>query len=288
MIMRQWKWPRSTDVNGRISEATHAAVTSVLRVICAIGIANALVMVGVTILVARTPFALGGAIAWVALWWLLRAHADGLPQRFARRPVLLILFGTASVAPIAVDGGLESTLTTQALWLTWIAAVTISAPATVAMAVAMAAATAAGLAAAGLSVNEFAVGPDRFQATLLIFNPIVVTLAGLALVGVFRHIFNTGGAALDAIRHGEPASTPAMTRLLRREPSRLLEAPPVEPLTEAERAVVMMLRDGLLPKQIARQRGSSLATVRTQIKHAKRKTGARTLNDLIRRTWSSS
>lgn len=265
--------------------AMHTAVTSVLRVICVLGVANASVMSVVTVIAGRTPLALAGAIAWVAVWWLLREHAYALIEHVRRRPWLLIVIGTAGVAPIAIDGGLESTLTTQALWLTWVAAVTLSSRATLAMAAAMAVVTAFALAAAGMSVDELVAGPKRFQATLLIFNPIVVAFAGLALVGVFRHILNSAGAALEAVHRGGPASTAAMTRVLHREPPRLLEAAPPEPLTDAERAVIAMLRDGLLPKQIAMKRGTSLATVRTQIKHAKRKSGARTLNDLIRRTW---
>lgn len=265
------------------------AVISVLRVICALGMANALLMVIVTVLARRTPIALCGALGWLAVWWLLRERAHDLPARIRRRPALLILFGMAAVAPIAVDGGLESTLTTQAMWLTWMAAVTVSARATLTMAMAMTVATAGALTAAGLSVNEFATGTDRFQATLLIFNPVVVALAGVALVGVFRQVVDGAGEAIDAVRHGgAAASTPALTRLLHSEPPRLLRSPPPEPLTAAEAAVVAMLRDGLLPKQIALQRGTSLATVRTQIKHAKRKSGARTLNDLIRRTWPSN
>lgn len=269
----------------RVATTTNAAATSVLRVICSLGIANALVMVLVTTLAARTPFALGGSMIWVAAWWLLRVRADGLPEYLRRRAALLILAGAVSMTPIALDGGLESTLTTQAVWLTWVAAVTVSARATLTMAIAMAVVTACALATSGMSFAEFARGPERFQATLLVLNPVVMALVGLALVGVFRQILSGAGEALQGVRRGGPASTAAMTQVLHREPPRLLEAPPPEPLTEAEQAVVAMLRDGLLPKQIALQRGTSLSTVRTQIKHAKRKTGARTLNDLIRRTW---
>ncbi len=40
------------------------------------------------------------------------------------------------------------------------------------------------------------------------------------------------------------------------------------------------LASGSAPKQLAYQWGVSLATVRTHIKHAKRKTGARTISEL--------
>ena len=53
-------------------------------------------------------------------------------------------------------------------------------------------------------------------------------------------------------------------------------------LTEAEAEVVRLLASGLAPKQIAHMRGVALSTVRSQLKRAKRKTGARTLAELAR------
>jgi DNA-binding CsgD family transcriptional regulator len=52
-------------------------------------------------------------------------------------------------------------------------------------------------------------------------------------------------------------------------------------LTPAEFRIVEQLASGLAAKQIAVASGVSLLTVRTQIKHAKRKTGARTLAELV-------
>lgn len=55
----------------------------------------------------------------------------------------------------------------------------------------------------------------------------------------------------------------------------------VDRLTPAERAVVDAMAAGLSPKEVAVQRGTSLATVRTQIKKAKKKTASRTLIELV-------
>lgn len=52
-------------------------------------------------------------------------------------------------------------------------------------------------------------------------------------------------------------------------------------LTHAERQVVEAMASGLSPKEVAVDRGTSLATVRTQIKRAKKKTGSRTLIELV-------
>ncbi|MDO8189454.1 helix-turn-helix transcriptional regulator, partial [Conexibacter sp. CPCC 205706] len=59
-------------------------------------------------------------------------------------------------------------------------------------------------------------------------------------------------------------------------------------LSPAERAVVALLADGLTPKQIAHERGTSVETVRTQIKRAKRATAARTLDELVASAWRPS
>lgn len=55
----------------------------------------------------------------------------------------------------------------------------------------------------------------------------------------------------------------------------------MEKLTQAEFEVLDALAVGLSPKEIAWERGTSVATVRTQIKMAKKKAQARTLSELV-------
>lgn len=123
---------------------------------------------------------------WAALWWLMFDRADGLRVLLGRWPGLLVAMAVAGMAPVALDGGLEGTLGTQALWLTWVAAVTVSASMTLVTAVAMAVAAAGALAASGMSAHDLIFGADRFQATLLICTPLLAGATGLAVVGVFR------------------------------------------------------------------------------------------------------
>jgi DNA-binding CsgD family transcriptional regulator len=52
-------------------------------------------------------------------------------------------------------------------------------------------------------------------------------------------------------------------------------------LSVAERDVLALLAQGRAPKQAAYERGTTIATVRSQIAAAKRKTGARTLGQLV-------
>lgn len=65
----------------------------------------------------------------------------------------------------------------------------------------------------------------------------------------------------------------------------MIEAPSLfTTLTPREIEVVEGLARGSRPKQLARTWNVSLATVRTHIKHAKRKTGALTLSELAAMT----
>ena len=95
-----------------------------------------------------------------------------------------------------------------------------------------------------------------------------------------RFTWLTGGVEpiLDDIRHGAPAFTPALGAAI--TPGRAVLPGGRPRLTPAERRVVEALASGSVPKQMAREWGVSLATVRTHVKHAKRKTGARTLSEL--------
>jgi DNA-binding CsgD family transcriptional regulator len=117
-------------------------------------------------------------------------------------------------------------------------------------------------------------------------------LVVLGLARMFTRFLADLEPTLDAIRDGAPACTPALTMAISRAgrtPVALLESPaqqvPVPRplltrLTPTEVAVIQALAEGLAPKEIAHQRGVSLNTVRTHIKNAKRKTGARTPREL--------
>lgn len=134
----------------------------------------------------------------------------------------------------------------------------------------------------------------RVLGTLL-----VVPLAAVVALGVtrlyLRFVSNAAGV-LHKMRSGSPALTPALAQAIqigagRRVP--LLTAPSAfVDLTHRELLVVEDLARGRRPKQIAFDWGVSLATVRTHIRNAKRKTGARTLPELAAMTtapeWPAS
>jgi len=112
--------------------------------------------------------------------------------------------------------------------------------------------------------------------------------AAALLLGL-RRLFTTFDATADAViegmRAGVVALPPAMAEavaLPQPAIAGLLPAPSrLATLTPAERHVVAELAGGRAPKQIALEFGVSLATVRVHIKRAKRKTGARTLPELV-------
>jgi DNA-binding CsgD family transcriptional regulator len=106
----------------------------------------------------------------------------------------------------------------------------------------------------------------------------------LALSRLFRRFVLNADAIVNELREGIPALTPMLSEAIARS-QRALPAPSEAPgtavrLTPSEVRVVEGLAQGSAPKQLALALGVSLATVRTHIKHAKRKTGARTLPEL--------
>lgn len=111
----------------------------------------------------------------------------------------------------------------------------------------------------------------------------IVALVGLTLVRLFARFIESAQTHLQEIRDGdEPALTPALTQAITREPGRLRELapPPQVKLTPTELRVVEGLVAGRTAKELAFDWKVSADTVRTHIKHAKRKTGARTLPEL--------
>lgn len=110
-----------------------------------------------------------------------------------------------------------------------------------------------------------------------------VALLGLAVVRLFAGFMARVEPILRQLRDGAPALTPALTLAVARGPRPLAQLPapsPAAELTPSERRVVEGLAGGASPKELALRWGVSIATVRTHIRLAKRKTRARTLSEL--------
>lgn len=106
----------------------------------------------------------------------------------------------------------------------------------------------------------------------------------VGLASLYMGFLRDVDGALVEIRRGTSALTPALGQAIALGADRrvgLLPAPPPrDRLTGAELRVVDALARGKRPKQLAYDWGVSLATIRTHIRDAKRKTGARTLPEL--------
>lgn len=109
-------------------------------------------------------------------------------------------------------------------------------------------------------------------------------LLTLGVIAVLRAAIHRAPESLACARAGGSSLTPQLQAALRGRPVGLLErADPVTLialLSSAERRLVALIAAGLAPKQAAHRLGVSLPTVRTQIAQAKRKTGARTIEQL--------
>jgi DNA-binding CsgD family transcriptional regulator len=107
----------------------------------------------------------------------------------------------------------------------------------------------------------------------------------MALLALLRSFMIRIPATLAAARTDGIAVTPLLARAVAPTvQAQLPRADPrdvIEPLTTAERDVLALLAHGRAPKQAAYERGIAISTVRSHIRAAKRKTGARTLEQLV-------
>jgi DNA-binding CsgD family transcriptional regulator len=200
------------------------------------------------------------------------------------RPWLVVPLALAQLAPAVVDGlpapGPYLAFSTTSIAL----AVVVARPRTVWLTVAV---LDCSYAAAVLvdTMPAQVVDSGRLGAVLgaLLGFPFAA-LIGLGLVSLFARFLVSVPQTLDTLRHGVPALTPALTEAIERGPGPRVQLPPPSPpvaeLTPAERRVVEGLARGSAPKELAFRWGVSIATVRTHIRHAKRKTRARTLSEL--------
>jgi DNA-binding CsgD family transcriptional regulator len=149
--------------------------------------------------------------------------------------------------------------------------------------------------AAGAILDPAAVGGHSLAWTLAGAggNTLAGELAGLCAsaaltlgaIWALRRTITGAPESLAAVDHGGASLTPTLAAaaggvpvglLARANPAALIAA-----LSAAERRVLGLLTEGFAPKQAAHLLGLRLPTVRSQIASAKRKTGARTLEQLV-------
>jgi DNA-binding CsgD family transcriptional regulator len=273
--------PRAPEVAAAASEALAVAALRVGFALMAIAAAS------------DTLFALldgGGLLAGVegivltglALGGLLRpAIAARLLRPTGRVVVLAALFALAG----AFDWGLQRHFSEVAPAIVWIAVI-VSSPSWI---VACVLVSAIGYLADLLLQGHSLAWTLRPVGRELLINQWVDLAANagviVLLVVLLRRFIAHVPASLDGAHSGSAvAVTPRLAAAVRAQPVALLPradaATLIDLLTNTERRVLALLVDGLVPKQAALELSVTLPTVRSHIASAKRKTGARTIEQL--------
>lgn len=235
------------------------------------------------------------AAAWCGLWALAMALPRRAARCFVHWKVTAAVLVIANAGTAAVTNGMDSPVLSVCIYAGWVTSVVASARAAIVMSVGVAGLLVVGYLLAGASLFDVVTGPNSYNAVSNVILPLIAGAVGVLLAAVANTVFGGLGEHMRGLRHGEPATTPGMTALLARSPV-LLTLPPARAhvtcashaqsaLTPAEREVVALLAQGHRPKQIALLRGVALSTIRSQIQAAKRKTGSRTIDQLVAIAW---
>ena len=185
----------------------------------------------------------------------------------------------------AFDWGIQSHFSEVAPAIVWIAVIVSSPPWIVACVLVSAAGYLVDLLLKGHSL-AWTLTPTGRELVINQWIDLAANAGAVLVLVILIRRFTAGvPASLAAARAGGLATTPALAAAVRAEPVALLPradaASLIAPLTDAEHKVLALLRDGLVPKQAALELSVTVATIRSHIAAAKRKTGARTIEQLI-------
>lgn len=205
------------------------------------------------------------------------------------RPWLVVLVAVGQQGAVVADGALDSAYAAVSMTSIGVAAI-IARPRTVWLCVAVLDVIYGAAVLSERSPAALVESGELAHALGALLGYPFVGLVVVGLAGWFTRFVSNADEIVDSLRRGSPALTPALTeamQLAAPPPIRLLiAAPAFSDLTEREVRTVEALADGRRPKQIAFDWGVSLPTVRKSLRHAKRKTGARTLVELAAMTSS--
>lgn len=222
----------------------------------------------------------------VAALWRRRAFCAALRAR----PWLVVLVAAGQQGAVAADGALGSAYVAVSMTSIGLAAI-VARPRTVWLCVAVLDSIYAGAILREHSPSELVDSSDLAQALGALLGYPFTAFVVLGLAGWFTRFVSNADVIIDRLRAGGPALTPALTKAIQlsapRPPGLLPPPSAFTELTAKEIHVVEALADGRRPKQIAFDWNVSVHTVRKHLKHAKRKTGARTLAELATMTTYS-
>ena len=198
-----------------------------------------------------------------------------------RAVLLAALFALAGAA----DWGVQNYFTEVAPAIVWIAAIVSSARWLLLCVIVSAFGYVVDLGLLGHSLDWMTTGPGQSLVVTQFVVLVTESSLVLALVTLVRRFMTHLPSSLEAVRSGQPAITPRLGAAVR-TPGQLLlgraaSAAVIAPLSPAERKVLDLVAAGRAPKQAARDLVLSVTTVRSHLASAKRKTGARTLEQLV-------
>jgi DNA-binding CsgD family transcriptional regulator len=262
------------------------AATTVLRAGLVLVAAVAAVDTGLALAAGESVLTLleGVVLFSVALLGAVRVDVT---ERVLRRPgraaTAVLVFAAFGV----LDPGLQTNYSQVASAMIWVVAV-VSAPAWIAVSLLLAGiGYVAALARHGHSWSWLVHGDGLATFSTQEADLVGNAAAGLLAVLLLRRFLHAAPTILQDVWAGRPAMalTPQLAAaagggvpaaLPRADPAALTAG-----LSDAERGVVRLLVVGMAPKQAAAELGVALSTVRSHIASAKRKTGSRTLHQLV-------
>jgi DNA-binding CsgD family transcriptional regulator len=277
----------STQPQFALDGAVEEFALSALRIMLALGVAFALLDLVISLVEGDGdgPVLVGvvSSLAWISgLAWL------DPTARFLRKAWRTAVVVAVASAVFALAGTWGNPYTSEVFVLTGLATVVESRRRVVACVVIAIAGYVGGLLAEGFTLAQLVAAPRVSVVANNIGDLVLFALVMLVALDACRRVLGTALVTLNDVRSGGSATTPALGSVISRAdrgPVALL--PPARPvdlvdaLTEKERALLRHLAAGLRAKQVAHQTATPLPTIRRQIASAKRKTGARTVEQLV-------
>ncbi len=285
--------PTLANPSDRSRERDHVALAAQVFAVGALQIA--LIMGAVVAVLLLAALVIGGApTRWivtgavlVAVWTLAACKPAVTARLLARRYATSALAGAFAVV-IALEGTWHNPFLGVGFALVLVSGVVDSWRGVAGCVTASVVGYVVGVAVSGWPLGQLTIGPRLHEVVTNSVDFVLVALLVSAVVGALRAVLANARSTLEEVRQGAGGFTPALTTALRAAdgaaPPLLPRAPAsavVTQLSDAERRVVSLLADGLAPKQAAVALDVPLATIRSRLASAKRKTGSRTLEQLV-------
>jgi DNA-binding CsgD family transcriptional regulator len=220
----------------------------------------------------------------VLLWAAALRWRRAASALLRSRPAVVCVLGAAELALAAVDGLPGTPYAVVSLTAVGLAVI-VARTRTVWLCVLLLDVAYAALVLASYSPDALGRSGELGGVIGAIVSYPFVALILLCLRRLFHIFVADADRSIEGLRRDPTTVDPPLARAIQWRGRQQAALPPgpsrLDRLTGAEHRAVLALATGLAPKELAHQLGVSLTTVRTHIRNAKRKTGARTLRELV-------